>query len=235
MYRYCRIVAAEVLGRLTLEWSIREQVEQAGAVLPLIHLLRLKHSPGVPPSYSLCLSKVARKPVPICHVEADHRVPLQRAYPVVHGQAEGSGRQHCHSLQAVMGTSLAADPRQALSSDAWAMTANASCAALQCWHSRVNQPLLVGVQMLDNVEGPVHHLAYERGEDVIVMKGYKFAKAKTAAAATLGCLALANSAVATQLVQVSWSCFQPSVFAAFTLHCLLLAFAPMQHRVVLAN
>ncbi len=48
----------------------------------------------------------------------------------------------------------------------------------------------------------MHHLAYERGEDVIVMKGYKFAKAKTAAAATLGCLALANSAVATQLVQV---------------------------------
>ena len=85
--------------------------------------------------------------------------------------------------------------------------------------------------MLDNVEGPVHHLAYERGEDVIVMKGYKFAKAKTAAAATLGCLALANSAVATQLVQVSWSCVQSYVFATFTLHCLLLAFAPMQHRV----
>ena len=58
------------------------------------------------------------------------------------------------------------------------------------------------MQMLDSVEGPVHHLAYERGEDVIVMKGYKFAKAKTAAAATLGCMALANSAVATQLVQV---------------------------------
>ena len=58
------------------------------------------------------------------------------------------------------------------------------------------------MQMLDSVEGAVHHLAYERGEDVIVMKGYKFAKAKTAAATTLGCLALANSAVATQLVQV---------------------------------
>ena len=58
------------------------------------------------------------------------------------------------------------------------------------------------MQMLDSVEGPVHHLAYERGEDVIVMKGYKFAKAKTAAAATLGCLALANSAVAAYLVQV---------------------------------
>lgn len=56
MYRYCRIVAAEVLGRLTLEWSIREQVEQAGAVLPLIHLLRLKHSPGVPPLHPNTLS-----------------------------------------------------------------------------------------------------------------------------------------------------------------------------------
>ncbi|KAL0052266.1 hypothetical protein WJX82_010974 [Trebouxia sp. C0006] len=98
---YCRIVAAEVLGRLSMEWSNREHIQQAGAVIPLLHLLRLKHSPG----------------------------------------------------------------------------------------------------MLDSVEGPVHHLAYERGEDVIVMKGYKFAKAKTAAAATLGCLALANSAVATQLVQ----------------------------------
>lgn len=99
--RYCRIVAAEVLGRLSMEWSNREHIQQAGAVIPLLHLLRLKHSPG----------------------------------------------------------------------------------------------------MLDSVEGAVHHLAYERGEDVIVMKGYKFAKAKTAAATTLGCLALANSAVATQLVQ----------------------------------
>ena len=57
------------------------------------------------------------------------------------------------------------------------------------------------LQMLDSVEGPVHHLSYERGEDVIVMKGYKFAKAKTAAAATLGCLALANPTVAAYLVQ----------------------------------
>ena len=56
--------------------------------------------------------------------------------------------------------------------------------------------------MLDSVEGPVHHLAYERGEDVIVMKGYKFAKAKTAAAAILGCLALANPTLAAYLVQV---------------------------------
>ena len=60
------------------------------------------------------------------------------------------------------------------------------------------------LQMLDSVEGPVHHLAYERGEDVIVMKGYKFAKAKTAAAAILGCLALANPTVAAYLVQVPY-------------------------------
>ena len=58
--------------------------------------------------------------------------------------------------------------------------------------------------MLDSVEGPVHHLAYERGEDVIVMKGYKFAKAKTAAAAILGCLALANPTLAAYLVQVPY-------------------------------
>ena len=71
----------------------------------------------------------------------------------------------------------------------------------------------------------MHHLAYERGEDVIVMKGYKFAKAKTAAAATLGCLALANSAVATQLVQVCSSCLQSSVFAAsLCIACCLLLY-----------
>lgn len=98
---YCRIVAAEVLGRVCMEWANREAVQAAGAIIPLLNLLRLKHSPG----------------------------------------------------------------------------------------------------MIDNVEGPVHHLAYERGEDVIVMKGYKFAKAKTAAAAVLGCLALANPAVADQLVK----------------------------------
>lgn len=57
--------------------------------------------------------------------------------------------------------------------------------------------------MLDNVEGPVYHVAYERGQDVIIMKGYKFAKAKTAAAAMLGCLALANPATAAQLFQVT--------------------------------
>lgn len=64
--------------------------------------------------------------------------------------------------------------------------------------------------MLDSVEGPVHHLSYERGEDVIVMKGYKFAKAKTAAAATLGCLALANPTVAAYLVQVHFPPPPPS-------------------------
>ncbi len=46
--RYCRIVAAEVLGRLSMEWSNREHIQQAGAVIPLLHLLHLKHSPGVP-------------------------------------------------------------------------------------------------------------------------------------------------------------------------------------------
>ena len=64
--------------------------------------------------------------------------------------------------------------------------------------------MYVCVQMLDSVEGPVHHVAYERGQDVIIMKGYKFAKAKTAAAAMLGCLALANPATAAQLFQVSF-------------------------------
>lgn len=49
----------------------------------------------------------------------------------------------------------------------------------------------------------MHHVAYERGQDVIMMKGYKFAKAKTAAAAMLGCLALANPATAAQLFQVT--------------------------------
>ena len=66
--------------------------------------------------------------------------------------------------------------------------------------------------MLDSVEGPVHHLAYERGEDVIVMKGYKFAKAKTAAAAILGCLALANPTLAAYLVQVH-GCFKHPLLA----------------------
>ena len=45
--RYCRIVAAEVFGRLTAEWGHRQAMEGAGAVTPLIHLLHLKHSPGV--------------------------------------------------------------------------------------------------------------------------------------------------------------------------------------------
>ena len=43
--------------------------------------------------------------------------------------------------------------------------------------------------MLELTDDSVSHLSYERGEEVIVMKGYKFAKAKLAAAAALGCLA----------------------------------------------
>lgn len=69
--------------------------------------------------------------------------------------------------------------------------------------AKIQRNFIVHVQMLDSVEGPVHHVAYERGQDVIIMKGYKFAKAKTAAAAMLGCLALANPATAAQLFQVS--------------------------------
>ena len=45
--RYCRIVAAEVLGRVSMEWGNRAAIEQAGAVDPLINLLHLNHSPGV--------------------------------------------------------------------------------------------------------------------------------------------------------------------------------------------
>ncbi len=47
------------------------------------------------------------------------------------------------------------------------------------------------LQMLELTDDSVSHLSYERGEEVIVMKGYKFAKAKLAAAAALGCLAAA--------------------------------------------
>lgn len=104
--------------------------------------------------------------------------------------------------------------------------------------------------MLDNVEGPVHHLAYERGEDVIVMKGYKFAKAKTAAAAILGCLALANPTLAAYLVQVPYRsnsllaltpCTQlllqqcPSVLRPSSPHCLGLTDRGLLQRVLEFN
>ena len=49
--------------------------------------------------------------------------------------------------------------------------------------------------------GPTH-LVYERGEDVIVMKGYKFSRAKLAATAVLGCLASSRGAIAEVLAQV---------------------------------
>lgn len=56
--------------------------------------------------------------------------------------------------------------------------------------------------MLDDAHSPVAHLAYERNEDVIVMKGYKFARAKIAAAAALACMALASEDAATIISQV---------------------------------
>eukprot|EP00891_Asterochloris_glomerata_P006855 jgi/Astpho2/6855/Aster-06527 len=49
--------------------------------------------------------------------------------------------------------------------------------------------------------GATTHLVYERGEDVIVMKGYKFSRAKLAATAALGCLASSRGAVAEVLAQ----------------------------------
>lgn len=59
------------------------------------------------------------------------------------------------------------------------------------------------VQALDPSQaGATTHLVYERGEDVIVMKGYKFSRAKLAATAVLGCLASSRGAVAEVLAQV---------------------------------
>lgn len=43
---------------------------------------------------------------------------------------------------------------------------------------------------LEDVDGEVAHLAYERSQDVIVMKGYKFARAKLAATAAIGAIVL---------------------------------------------
>lgn len=43
--------------------------------------------------------------------------------------------------------------------------------------------------MLELADEPVAHLSYERGAGEIVLRGYKFAGAKLAAAAALGCLA----------------------------------------------
>ena len=46
------------------------------------------------------------------------------------------------------------------------------------------------------------HLAYERNDDVIVMKGYKFAWGRVPAASCLACLALANEQAASFIAQV---------------------------------
>lgn len=56
MCRYCRIVAAEVFGRLTAEWGNREAIEGAGAVTPLLYLLHLEHSPWVSLASSVLLT-----------------------------------------------------------------------------------------------------------------------------------------------------------------------------------
>ena len=58
------------------------------------------------------------------------------------------------------------------------------------------------MQALEEAPAPVAHLAYERNEDVIVMKGYKFARAKVAAAAAFGCMALVDERVASFAIQV---------------------------------
>ena len=42
--------------------------------------------------------------------------------------------------------------------------------------------------MLELADERVAHLSYERGAGEIVLRGYKFASAKLAAAAALGCL-----------------------------------------------
>ena len=47
------------------------------------------------------------------------------------------------------------------------------------------------------------HLAYERNDDVIVMKGFKFARGRVPAAACLATLALANEQAAMLVAQVS--------------------------------
>ena len=46
------------------------------------------------------------------------------------------------------------------------------------------------------------HLAYERNDDVIVMKGFKFARGRIPAAACLASLALANHQAAMLITQV---------------------------------
>ena len=50
------------------------------------------------------------------------------------------------------------------------------------------------------------HLAYERNDDVIVLKGYKFARGRIPAASCLACLALANEQAAAFIVQVGLAC-----------------------------
>ena len=54
---------------------------------------------------------------------------------------------------------------------------------------------------LEEVGDDVAHLAYERSQDVIVMKGYKFARAKVAATAALGIVSLLDPQVQNKLLR----------------------------------
>lgn len=54
---------------------------------------------------------------------------------------------------------------------------------------------------LEEVGGEIAHLAYERSQDVIVMKGYKFARAKIAAAAALGVVSVLDPGAAAAIAR----------------------------------
>ena len=56
---------------------------------------------------------------------------------------------------------------------------------------------------MEEAASHVAHLAYERNDDVIVMKGFKFAQGRVPAAACLATLALANEQAAMLVAQVS--------------------------------
>ena len=60
-------------------------------------------------------------------------------------------------------------------------------------------------QRYEQAGSHIAHLAYERNDDVIVMKGFKFARGRVPAAACLATLALANDQAAILIAQVSYS------------------------------
>ena len=76
-------------------------------------------------------------------------------------------------------------------------------------------------QTLEEAYAPVAHLAYERNEDVIVMKGYKFARAKVASAAALACMALAHERAGALILQVSGSPMGNHLLSFFELSSLI--------------